>query len=158
MEALFARCLRPSPSVSLWKFYLDYIRRVNPVDPSLGDRAKDARGVISKSFEFALAHVGMDRLAGEMWLEYIGFLKEGSVSPPPSFARSTSPLLTRDDSQNRGTWEDQQRMDTLRTAYQRAVQIPLNNVEQIWQEYNQFENGMNKMTVSRETREYESEH
>lgn len=40
-------------------------------------------------------------------------------------------------------------MDTLRTAYQRAVQIPLNNVEAIWQEYNQFENSMNKMTVSR---------
>lgn len=54
--------------------------------------------------------------------------------------------LTR-DVQNRGTWEDQQRMDALRKAYQRAVQIPLNNVEQIWQEYNQFENSMNKMTV-----------
>lgn len=40
VEALFARCLRPSPSVSLWKFYLDYIRRVNPVDPSLGDRPR----------------------------------------------------------------------------------------------------------------------
>lgn len=80
VEALFARCLRPSPSVDLWKFYLDYIRRVNPVDPSLGDRAKDARGVIGKSFEFALAHVGMDRLAGDMWMEYIAFLKEGNVS------------------------------------------------------------------------------
>lgn len=39
-------------------------------------------------------------------------------------------------------------MDALRKAYQRAVQIPLNNVEQIWQEYNQFENNMSKMTVS----------
>lgn len=40
-------------------------------------------------------------------------------------------------------------MDALRKTYQRAVQIPLNNVEQIWQEYNQFENNMSKMTVSR---------
>ena len=40
-------------------------------------------------------------------------------------------------------------MDALRKTYQRAVQIPLNNVEQIWQEYNQFENQMSKMTVSK---------
>lgn len=40
-------------------------------------------------------------------------------------------------------------MDALRKTYQRAVQIPLNNVEQIWQDYNQFENNMSKMTVSR---------
>lgn len=39
-------------------------------------------------------------------------------------------------------------MDALRKAYQRAVIIPLDNVEQIWQEYNQFENNLNKMTVS----------
>lgn len=52
---------------------------MNPVDPSLGDRAKDARGVIGKSFEFALGHVGQDRRAGDMWMEYIAFLKEGQV-------------------------------------------------------------------------------
>lgn len=39
-------------------------------------------------------------------------------------------------------------MDALRKTYQRAVQVPLNNVEQIWQEYNQFENNLSKMTVS----------
>lgn len=39
-------------------------------------------------------------------------------------------------------------MDMLRKAYQRAVCIPLDNVESIWQEYNQFENNLNKMTVS----------
>lgn len=38
-------------------------------------------------------------------------------------------------------------MDALRKAYQRAVCIPLNNVEQIWQDYNLFENNLNKMTV-----------
>lgn len=38
-------------------------------------------------------------------------------------------------------------MDAVRKTYQRAVCIPLNSVESIWQEYNQFENGINKMTV-----------
>ncbi|KAM0751817.1 Suf-domain-containing protein [Meredithblackwellia eburnea MCA 4105] len=126
VEAIFGRCLRLSPAVDLWKFYLDYIRRVNPTDASAGERAKEARGIIAKAFEYALQHVGQDRRAGDMWMEYINFLKEG---------------------QNRGTWEDQQRMDALRKAYQRAVCIPVNNVEAIWQDYNTFENNLNKMTV-----------
>lgn len=63
----------------MWKFYLDYIRRVNPIDPNQLDRAKEARGVIAKAFEYALAHVGQDRKAGDMWMEYLAFLKEGQV-------------------------------------------------------------------------------
>lgn len=35
--------------------------------------------MIGKSFEFALGHVGQDRQAGDMWMEYIAFLKEGQV-------------------------------------------------------------------------------
>ncbi|GAA6030053.1 hypothetical protein JCM8097_009232 [Rhodosporidiobolus ruineniae] len=128
VEALFARCLRTSTSVDLWRFYLDYIRRVNPVDPANFDQAKQARAVIASAFEFALAHVGFDRRAGEIWGEYISFLREG---------------------QTRGTWEEQQKMDALRKAFQRAVQSPINNVEGIWQEYNAFENNLSKMTAKK---------
>lgn len=39
-------------------------------------------------------------------------------------------------------------MDSVRKAYQRAVAIPLNNVEQIWSEYNHWEQQLNKLTVS----------
>jgi hypothetical protein len=39
-------------------------------------------------------------------------------------------------------------MDTLRKLYQRAVCIPLDNIEQIWKEYDSFEHQMSKMTVS----------
>lgn len=49
--------------------------------------------------------------------------------------------------QTRGNWEDQQKMDSLRKAFQRAVQAPVNNVEAIWQDYNAFENNLSKMTV-----------
>ncbi|GAA5826113.1 hypothetical protein JCM11251_007169 [Rhodosporidiobolus azoricus] len=128
VEDIFARCLRPSTSVNLWRFYLDYIRRVNPVDPANPDQAKQARSVISSAFEFALAHVNHDRRAGEIWGEYIGFLREG---------------------QTRGTWEEQQKMDALRKAFQRAVQSPINNVEGIWQDYNAFENNLSKMTAKK---------
>lgn len=39
-------------------------------------------------------------------------------------------------------------MDALRKIYQRAVTIPLENVEQLWQEYERFENGLNHTLVS----------
>jgi hypothetical protein len=45
-------------------------------------------------------------------------------------------------------WEDQQKMDAIRKAYQRAVQIPLDNVERLWQEMEAFETNLNKITVS----------
>ena len=53
---------------------------MNPIDESSTGGGAEARGVIGKSFEFALAHVGMDREAGELWKEYIGFLRAGEVS------------------------------------------------------------------------------
>ncbi|GAA5873550.1 hypothetical protein JCM16303_001161 [Sporobolomyces ruberrimus] len=128
VEAIFSRCLRISTSVDLWRFYLDYIRRINPIDPTNLEAAKQTRSIIAGAFEFALAHIGQDRRAGDLWFEFINFLREGPT---------------------RGTWEEQQKMDALRKAFQRAVQVPLNNVEQIWQDYNAFENGLSKMTAKK---------
>ena len=39
-------------------------------------------------------------------------------------------------------------MDAVRKAYHRAVQIPMDNVKKLWEEYQDFENGLNKITVS----------
>lgn len=47
-----------------------------------------------------------------------------------------------------GGWQEQQKMDALRKAYQKAVCIPLNNIEQLWKDYDSFEHQMSKMTVS----------
>ncbi|GAA6055006.1 hypothetical protein JCM3770_000490 [Rhodotorula araucariae] len=128
VEAIFGRCCRSSTSVDLWRFYLDYIRRVNPIDPANIELAKQARSVVGAAFEFALSHIGHDRRAGEIWGEYLAFLREAPT---------------------RGTWEDQQKMDAVRKAFQRAVQAPLNSVEMIWQDYNAFENGLSKMTAKK---------
>lgn len=50
--------------------------------------------------------------------------------------------------QTSNTWEEQRKMDSMRRIYQRAVSIPLNNVEHLWKEYDQWENGLNRLTVS----------
>lgn len=53
------------------------------------------------------------------------------------------------DIQFKNQWEEQQQKDNLRKIYQRAVCVPLNNVEALWKSYDAFENGMNKQTVCR---------
>ena len=86
----------------------------------------ETRDTVTKAYEFALQHVGQDKDSAELWSEYIQFVKSGQTS---------------------STWEEQQKMDALRKIYQRAVQIPLENVEILWKDYEAFENMLNKITV-----------
>lgn len=106
----------------------------------------EMRDTIRKAYEFALSHVGQDKDSGEIWMEYIAFLKSGEVCVDVSFS---GPLLISANIVMKATttWEEQQKMDALRKVYHRAVQIPLENVEAIWRELDQFENGLNKITV-----------
>ncbi|KAI0640581.1 hypothetical protein C8Q79DRAFT_921396 [Trametes meyenii] len=120
-EALFRRfLLRTTPSVELLKFYLTYISRRVTNGPN-------AREVIRKCYDFALGHIGQDKDSYDVWQEYINFLKAGETNT---------------------TWEEQQKMDAIRKAYQHAVQIPMENVKRLWEEYQEFENGLNRITAS----------
>lgn len=49
--------------------------------------------------------------------------------------------------QPKNSWEQQQQTDNVRKTYQRAVSIPLNNVEALWKSYDAFESGLNKLAV-----------
>lgn len=82
--------------------------------------------MIKKAYEFALRFIGQDREAGEIWKDYIEYIK----ADPATNER-----------------ESQEKMDQLRSVYRRAVQIPLDNLEQLWREWDAFENGLNKLTV-----------
>ncbi|KAF9567671.1 Suf-domain-containing protein [Agrocybe pediades] len=119
-EDLFKKYLMKSPWVELWNFYLTYIRRLNT--------APSQREVIKMSYEFALNHVGQDKDSGQIWSDYIQFLQAGEAAT---------------------TWDQQQKMDSLRKVYHRAVQIPLDNVERLWQELETFETGLNKITAKK---------
>ncbi|KAJ1324230.1 cleavage stimulation factor subunit 3 [Microdochium nivale] len=121
-EAIFGRTLLSVPHVDLWTAYLNYIRRRH----DLNDPTGQARQVVSTSYEFVLKHIGQDRDAGQIWSDYIQFLKSG-----PGQVGGSS-------------WQDQQKMDILRKAYQRAICVPMPNLNALWKEYNQFELGLNK--------------
>jgi cleavage stimulation factor subunit 3 len=123
-ERLFGMCLLSTPNVNLWTKYLDYIRRRNDLNDSTGH----ARQVVSQSYDFVIDNIGCDKDSGKIWAEYIQFIKYG-----PGTVGGSS-------------WQDQQKMDQLRKAYQRAICVPIQNVNTLWKEYDQFEMGLNKTT------------
>ncbi|KAG5513247.1 hypothetical protein PMAC_001617 [Pneumocystis sp. 'macacae'] len=122
VETIFSRCLRSVLSVDLWKFYLDYIRRVNNVSTG----GSQARLVISQAYEFVLAHIGIDKDCGSIWSDYINFVKTA---------------------ERNSTWEEQQRIDHIRRIYHRAISTPIANIETLWREYDTFENTVNRSTA-----------
>ncbi|KAG9232998.1 hypothetical protein BJ875DRAFT_485530 [Amylocarpus encephaloides] len=124
-EQIFGKSLLTVPNVQLWSVYLNYIRRVNDL---LNDLSGSARATISQAYDFVLANIGMDRDSGRIWQEYIQFIRSA-----PGQIGGTS-------------WQDQQKMDQLRKAYQRAICVPMSNVNNLWKEYDQFEMGLNKLT------------
>lgn len=123
VEQLFSRCLTKVLNLKLWTHYVGYVRRIN--DPT-GPEGEKARNIITQMYEFVLDKVGIDREADSVWNEYLAFIR----SKPTS-----------------STWEEQQKMDLLRKTFRRAVTIPMNHLEQIWQSYNAFETKMGKTTA-----------
>lgn len=115
------------PDVQLWSVYLDYVRRRNPLTT---DTTGNARKIISSAYDLALQYVGMDKDSGSIWADYVQFIRSG----PGTVGGSG--------------WQDQQKMDLLRKAYQKAICVPTQAVNTLWKEYDQFEMGLNKLTVS----------
>ncbi|KAI0404750.1 hypothetical protein F4802DRAFT_219164 [Xylaria palmicola] len=122
---IFSRTLFAVPHVKLWTAYLNYIRRRNDLN---NDSSGQARQTVSQAYEFVLDNIGQDKDTGTIWQDYIVFIKSG-----PGQLGGTS-------------WQDQQKMDLLRKAYQRAICVPTTSLNTLWKEYDQFELGLNKMT------------
>ncbi|KAJ5287991.1 RNA-processing protein HAT helix [Penicillium angulare] len=133
LEQIFSRTLLTIPSVKLWSVYLDYVRRRNPLTT---DTTGQARRVISSAYDLALQYVGMDKEAGDIWTNYVEFIRSS-----PGTVGGTG-------------WQDQQKMDLLRKAYQKAICVPTQAVNALWKEYDQFEMGLNKMTGRKFLQEY----
>ena len=127
LEQIFNRTLMVLPSVQLWSLYLDYVRRRQNL---VTDTSGKARGVITQAYELCLKQVGVDKDSGFIWQDYITFVKSGPGTP------------------GGGTWQDQQKMDSLRKIYKQAVCVPTQTVNNIWSDYGKFENELNKQTVS----------
>ncbi|PHH49929.1 mRNA 3'-end-processing protein RNA14 [Ceratocystis fimbriata CBS 114723] len=123
-ERIFNVCLVTITDVDLWTVYLNYIRRRNDLT---NDTNGQARKVVAQAYDYVMDKVGLDKDSGKLWIDYIQFLRSG-----PGQLGGT-------------TWQDQQKADQLRKAYQRAISVPTSVVNTMWKEYDQFEMGLNKM-------------
>ncbi|KAI9598686.1 hypothetical protein BDF19DRAFT_185386 [Syncephalis fuscata] len=121
-EAIFARSLREVLSVDLWKSYLAYVRHNNE------HGGEEGRSIVIKAYETALQYIGVDKDAGNIWNDYIAFIKAGETS---------------------STYEEQQKMDAMRRAYRRVIAIPVTNIESLWRDYDAFENNLSRMTAKK---------
>ncbi|KAL1635407.1 mRNA 3'-end-processing protein rna14 [Diplodia intermedia] len=125
VERIFEQSLLQVPHVELWSTYLTYIRRRNNLT---ADATGAARQTVSLAYDFVLQNVGMDKDAGQLWQDYVEFIESG----PGNVGGST--------------WQDQQKMDLLRKAYQKAICVPTDAVTALWKQYDRFEMGLNKVT------------
>ncbi|GAB4858026.1 Cleavage stimulation factor subunit 77 [Ancistrocladus abbreviatus] len=127
-KQIFSRCLLNCLQIALWRCYIRFIRKVN--------EKKGVEGLeeTRKAFEFMINYVGADIASGPVWMEYISFLK----SLPAQTAH-----------------EETQRMTSVRRAYQRAIVIPTHHVEQLWKDYENFENSVSRALAKGLLSEYQ---
>lgn len=122
VENIFKKCLYNVSSVSLWKTYVNYIRRKN----NLITGGEEARRVIFQAYEVAVNKVGFDPESGSLWDDYFSFIEDWK---PVS------------------SWDGQQKMDMKRKLFKKALNIPLDNLEQLWSVYTSFETELSPNTA-----------
>ncbi|KAL8716739.1 MAG: hypothetical protein Q9225_005956 [Loekoesia sp. 1 TL-2023] len=125
VDRILNKTLLSLPNLRLWSTYLDHVRRLNDITR---DTSGNARQVITQAYEVALENIGIDKDSGYLWQEYIQFLK----SRPGNVGGTT--------------WQEQQKMDQMRKAYQQAIKVPTQATQALWKEYDQFEMSINKNT------------
>eukprot|EP00123_Amoebidium_parasiticum_P011934 comp20998_c0_seq1/m.28158 comp20998_c0_seq1/g.28158 ORF comp20998_c0_seq1/g.28158 comp20998_c0_seq1/m.28158 type:complete len:745 (-) comp20998_c0_seq1:702-2936(-) len=121
VEKLFKLNLLQCLSMEFWRCYLAYVRETKADQPNF-------REIMRKVFDFAIDNIGQDLNSTPIWQDYIEFLKDWPAA---------------------NTYEEGQKMTALRQVYQKAVVNPIMNVEQLWKEYDQYENGLNKLTAKK---------
>lgn len=137
------------PDPKLWKFYLDYVhdvklrpaleklkqeREKNVQDGEAKQEVHAARFEVANAYEYALGRLGRCHGTDDIWWQFIRFLKEEEAE---------------------SMYEESQKRDALRRAYRRALTVPLNSIDTLWQEYNTFERGLEQSVDEQDKRNYE---
>ncbi|KFK43960.1 hypothetical protein AALP_AA1G196700 [Arabis alpina] len=127
-KQIFSRCLLTCLQVPLWQCYIRFIRKV------YDKKGAEGQEETTKAFEFMLSYIGTDIASGPIWTEYITFLKSLPALNPQ---------------------EDSQRKIALRKVYQRAILTPTHHVEQLWKDYENFENTVSRQLAKGLVNEYQ---
>ncbi|CAK8533072.1 unnamed protein product [Lathyrus sativus] len=128
IKQIFSRCLLNCLQVPLWRCYIRFIRKVND------RKGTEGQEETKKAFDFMLNYVGADISSGPVWMEYISFLK------------SLPSMNAQDESH---------RMTAIRKVYQRAIINPTHQIEQLWKDYENFENSVSRQLAKGLISEYQ---
>lgn len=128
IKQIFSRCLLNCLQIPLWRCYIRFIRKVND------KKGLEGQEETRKAFDFMLNYVGADIASGPVWMEYISFLK----SLPAINAQ-----------------EESHRMTTMRKIYQKAIVTPTHHIEQLWKDYENFENSVSRQLAKGLISEYQ---
>ncbi|KAJ8770398.1 hypothetical protein K2173_015012 [Erythroxylum novogranatense] len=134
IKQIFSRCLLNCLQVPLWQCYIRFIRKAN--DKKGAEGQEETR----KAFDFMLGYVGTDIASGPLWMEYIAFLN----STPSGM------MLQALNAQ-----EESHRMTAVRKVYQRAIVTPTHHLEQLWKDYENFENSVSRQLAKGLLSEYQ---
>ncbi|KAI3857178.1 hypothetical protein MKW98_010592 [Papaver atlanticum] len=126
--AVFGRCLLDNCQIALWCCYIRLIRKLND------KKGAEGQEETKNAFEFMLNYVGSDIASGTVWIEYITFLKSLPATDPQ---------------------EESQRMASIRKVYQKAIVTPTHQVEQLWKDYENFENSVSRALAKGLVSEYQ---
>jgi cleavage stimulation factor subunit 3 len=115
-------------NLDLWRFYISYVRETKSSKPEF-------RAILTKTYSFATEHIGHDPHSSQIWRDYIAFLKIGEAS---------------------SSYEEEQKVVSIRKVYHAACSQPLIDVEPIWRDYIDFEEGVNKTLAGKLVEERKS--
>eukprot|EP00127_Corallochytrium_limacisporum_P007236 Clim_evm9s244 gene=Clim_evmTU9s244 len=126
LDKLFQRCLSLVPYIPIYKMYIDHIEATR----GAGLEAQGRQEVMTRAYEFAVRHVGLDINSDVIWRGYLEFVQSWDTQGGDQYLEGT-------------------RMDATRKIYQRVITLPINSVEDFWREYDAFENKLNKLTAKK---------
>lgn len=104
---------------------------------------------------------GADIASGPVWMEYISFLKSLPVciinltlllllffwQLGTNFAIASNICFGQIQLQAANAQEESQRMTAVRKVYQKAIITPTHHIEQLWKDYENFENSVSRQLV-----------
>ncbi|ETW06068.1 hypothetical protein H310_03663 [Aphanomyces invadans] len=117
VRAIFTKALQEIklPHVELWAFYLQFTKSTVMdvlTEANSPEDKKRARQQMTEAFESALDRVGTSIHSNGIWTQYLHFLKDDK-EPTAIFS--------------------------IRKVFQRALPIPMHNLDALWKDYEQFE-------------------
>jgi len=136
-EELLSPCLSKLRNVELWLQYIKIVKRLIPKDIK-DENFASARKTYESAYEMAIDNVGYSVESGILWKEYLGFLNE----------------------QSDATMDPAKKRESIRKAYQRALTVPNEALDELWRGYDQFErmHGAQDMSVKEALPEIEKKY